>query len=107
MGYAVQQIKDMQGVVKDLLVKHDTYRDNDRKLVAHVWMLQVGGTDNMKEINLFDFMHTWVNNDNLVTPDTITRARRKVQEENPSLRGHKYNQRHSEELDVRNTINKR
>ena len=107
MGYTIQQIKDMQGVVKSLLTKYAAYRDNDRKLVAHVWMMQVGGMDTMKEANLFDFMQTWVNNENLAMPDTITRARRKIQEEFPSLRGDKYTQRHSEELDVRNTINGR
>lgn len=105
MSYTIEQLKDMQSVVKTLLTKHAAYRDNDRKLVAHVWMIQIGGIDKMKEANLWDFMHTWVNNENLAMPDTITRARRKVQEEFPSLRGEKYTQRHSEGIDVRNAIN--
>ena len=45
-----------------------------------------------REINLF---YKVIESGILSQPDTITRARRKVQEEVPSLRGDKYHKRHS------------
>jgi len=106
MGTTIIKIKDMQVVVKQLLEIYPTYRDNDRKLVAHVWMMQVGGDKNMSNIDLYSFMRQWVDDDNIVTPDTVTRARRKIQQEHAHLRGENYSKRHAEEIDVRNNINK-
>lgn len=105
MGTTIIKIKDMQVVVKQLLELYPTYRDNDRKLVAHVWMMQVGGERNMSSIDLYSFMRQWVDNEDISTPDTITRARRKLQQEYPHLRGENYSKRHMEEVDVRNKIN--
>ncbi len=106
MGAAITKIKDMQVVVKELLEKYPTYRDNDRKLVAHVWMMQVGGERNMANIDLYSFMLQWVDNDDIVMPDTVTRARRKIQQEYAHLRGKTYSKRHAEEIEVRTNINK-
>jgi hypothetical protein len=106
MGTTIIQIKDMQVVVKQLLETYPTYRDNDRKLVAHVWMMQVGGYRNMAYINLHSFMQQWVADDEIVMPDTVTRARRKIQQEYPHLRGENYSKRHMEKIDVQNKINK-
>ena len=47
-----------------------------------------------------DLLKMYVNGD-LVNHDTITRARRKVQEENPSLRGENYNGRQAHQEDVK------
>lgn len=105
MGTTIIKIKDMQVVVKQLLEMYPTYRDNDRKLVAHVWMMQVGGDRNMANIDLYSFMRQWVDNDEIVMPDTVTRARRKIQQIYPNLRGENYTIRHMEEVDVRNKIN--
>ena len=105
MGSTIHKIKDLQNVVKELLTQHPTYRDNDRKLVAHIWMKQVGGVQNMRAYNLYDFMRDWIDDDAIIMPDTITRARRKVQQDNSHLRGESYVQRQNEEKEVRQNIN--
>jgi hypothetical protein len=51
-------------------------------------------------------MRQWVDNDEIVMPDTVTRARRKIQQEYAHLRGETYSKRHAEEFEVRNNINK-
>jgi hypothetical protein len=45
-------------------------------------------------------------NGNLPSPDTITRARRKIQEKHPELRGVNYVERQKLEKQVRENINK-
>jgi hypothetical protein len=45
-------------------------------------------------------------NGNLPSPDTITRARRKIQEKHPELRGVKYEEKQKFEKQVRENINK-
>ena len=102
----INKIKEMQVVVEDLLHQYAHYRDSDTRIIAHIWMRQLGGLENMKSISLYDFFQLWIENKNIVAPDTITRSRRKVQEENPELRGELYYQRHQLKEEVKNNINK-
>jgi|APGre2960657373_1045057.scaffolds.fasta_scaffold40357_3 hypothetical protein len=105
MAKAFSKIKDLADKIEVLLEKYPTYRDNDKKLVCHIWMEQMGGIDPMKQISLYDFLKTWIDSKNLANPDTICRARRKVQEVKPHLRGAQYKHRRTEEVDVRSKIN--
>jgi len=63
-------------LVKDILTNYPATRDSDHKLVWSVWIKEgkvIGG-----KISLDDFLAT--------TPiESITRARRKIQEEHPEL----------------------
>ena len=82
-------IKKIAGTVERLLLDEPTLRDNDSKLVANVWyaLIKVEGMSAM------EFLRAYA--DNKITPaDTITRARRKMQEDNPDLRGKKWEERH-------------
>lgn len=94
----------MQVVVEDLLHQYAHYRDSDTRIIAHIWMRQLGGLENMKSISLYDFFQLWIENKNIVAPDTITRARRKVQEENVDLRGKTYKKRKEQSKDVKKNI---
>ena len=94
----------MQVVVEDLLHQYAHYRDSDTRIIAHIWMRQLGGLENMKSISLYDFFQLWIDNKNIVEPDTITRARRKVQEENVDLRGKTYKKRKEQSKDVKKNI---
>jgi hypothetical protein len=105
MSITLDKIKDMQKRVLSLLKRFPAYRDCDTKLVAHIWMEQIGGVDKMKEINLHDWMKMWIDNPNIASPDTIYRARRKIQENNADLRGEHYKLRKDQEKDVRGGIN--
>ena len=100
----IHKIKEMQVVVEDLLHQYSHYRDSDTRIIAHIWMRQLGGLENMKSISLYDFFQLWIENKNIVAPDTITRARRKVQEENVDLRGKTYKKRKEQSKDVKKNI---
>lgn len=104
MSIALTKIKDMQKRVESLLRRFPAYRDCDTKLVAHIWMEQIGGVEKMKEINLHDWMKMWIDNPNIASPETIYRARRKIQESNVALRGEHYKFRKDQEKDVRGGI---
>jgi len=104
MSIALNKIKDMQNRVELLLKLFPAYRDCDTKLVAHIWMQQIGGIDKMMEINLYDWMKMWIDNPNIASPETISRARRKIQESNADLRGEHYKLRKDQEKDVRGGI---
>jgi hypothetical protein len=104
MSIALNKIKDMQNRVESLLKRFPAYRDCDTKLVAHIWMEQIGGIERMKEINLHDWMKMWIDNPNIASPETICRARRKIQESNADLRGEHYKLRKDQEKDVRGGI---
>lgn len=81
--------------VQSLLEKHPRLRDDDNKLVANFWFNEVGETK--------DFLKNYAAG-NITPADSITRARRKLQELHPHLRGEKYNERHKEEKKVRKSI---
>ncbi len=94
-------IKEKIKTVEKILREIATTRDNDQELIAKYWHDELRemkfdqGTDFIlthREINLF---YKVIESGILSQPDTITRARRKVQEEVPSLRGDKYHKRHS------------
>jgi hypothetical protein len=104
MSITLDKIKHMHKRVELLLKRFPAYRDCDTKLVAHIWMEQIGGIEPMKEISLHDWMKMWIDNPNIASPDTIYRARRKIQESNADLRGEHYKLRKEQEKDVRGGI---
>jgi len=67
--------------VKDLLEKNVSLRDSDKKLIWAYWIVYDGIVEpDKKTLRLERYMDG--------TPsESITRARRQVQEDNPSLRG--------------------
>jgi len=100
-----EKIKSKEAMVKNILTMRPETRNNDRELVAAYWRTE--------QAMLFQFrnaeavLRALINKD-LSNPDDITRARRKVQELNPELRGDnwKTRQRRMAEADVRENINK-
>tara|TARA_Y100000385_G_C13039266_1_gene614540 strand:- start:791 stop:1174 length:384 start_codon:yes stop_codon:yes gene_type:complete len=94
-------IKEKANKVEDILREYPESRDNDNDLVAKYWHTELSqmkrdeGTRFIlthREISLF---YKVIQSGILSQADTITRARRKIQEEIPALRGEKYNKRHS------------
>tara|TARA_R110000787_G_C13243605_1_gene428559 strand:+ start:135 stop:554 length:420 start_codon:yes stop_codon:yes gene_type:complete len=106
-------IKEKVNRVEEILREYPESRDNDNELLAEYWRqeLMVIKHENMgiprKVVNIndsgdaalthreIDLVHFIVRSGILSQPDSITRARRKLQEEVPSLRGEKYHKRHS------------
>lgn len=101
----LQKIKNIQDVVKDALIRYPKYRDNDNKLVAYIWWKHLKNNNIPEDIIAMDFLQLYAKNE-LPQADAITRARRKVQEENPELRGELYYERHQLKEEVKNNINK-
>lgn len=91
---------DLQTLVAELLTKYPTLRDDDRSLCCNTWIRELETRDiDFEDINARDFL-TLYKNKALTNSDTITRLRRKLQEEHPSLRGFRYNERQNRITDV-------
>tara|TARA_R110000868_G_scaffold53364_1_gene167609 strand:+ start:1929 stop:2294 length:366 start_codon:yes stop_codon:yes gene_type:complete len=94
-------IKEKAKKVEKILREIATTRDNDYELIAKYWndelmFMKWEQERNFilthREINLF---YRVIESGILSHPDSLTRARRKIQEEMPALRGANYNKRHS------------
>ena len=96
----IKKIKDQKNFVKQLLEQDPELRDSDRKLMAVIWNNHI---HNPNQLSTFDFLHHLYVGD-LPSYESITRARRKVQQENPHLQGKNYKGRKGEEADVRENI---
>lgn len=100
-----EEIKNVQQHVMQLLIKYAHLRDDQHKLTANIWAIELtrsGYTPHM--ISGFDFLKLY-SEGKISSEETIARARRKVQEEHPHLRGIKYEERKAEEERTRKTIN--
>ena len=98
----LKQILKVQEQVQILLETYPKLRDNDVRLVASYYYNNIS---NINQMSAIDFLQIMVNG-NLPSPDTITRARRKIQEKHPELRGVNYVDRQKLEKQVRENINK-
>ena len=82
-------VKLVDRVTRLLTAKSDL-RDNDRRLICNIWWKSVSNP----ELLMFeDFINLYIKGE-IPESDSITRCRRKVQEENKSLRGKSWDFRH-------------
>jgi len=97
-------IKANKELITSLLSRHPHLRDDDSKLLATVWkiILQYDGTD-IKVISGYDLLKEMANGQ-LPSTESVTRCRRKLQEENISLRGELWKKRHQEQVNVKDQI---
>jgi|19_taG_2_1085344.scaffolds.fasta_scaffold00098_41 hypothetical protein len=79
--------------IKRLLESDPKYRDDYNKLVARVWWIEVNKN---KLLTAYEMLNRLARKE-LSHPESIMRARRKVQEEHPHLRGTTYHQRKTTE----------
>ena len=82
----LQRMVNVKPNVKNLLTKYSSLRDSDRLLVAEFWKQELKA---LKTTDLLMMLKVG----KLTSYDTITRVRRKVQEENKNLRGKLYKER--------------
>lgn len=103
----VNEIKELTDKVKALLQAHPHLRDSDKRLVANIWVYDVTSNHNknIENVTSLELLNDLAEG-MLTNYDSITRARRKVQELYPELRGQKYTDRKQEEKDTREYINK-
>jgi hypothetical protein len=103
----VNEIKELCEKVVTLLRSHSHLRDSDKRLVANIWVLEVTSIYKkpIENISSLEFLNC-VAEGKLTNYDSISRARRKVQEQYPDLRGTKYKEKQDEAKDTRKNINK-
>jgi len=109
MKTQLQQCKGLHEVVKTLLEIREDLRENDCKLVANVWrneIEQMLGEDALKRMTAHQFFAFYLSQEQISSSDSITRARRKIQQDNCNLRGNNYKERQTQEKTFRKEINK-
>jgi hypothetical protein len=85
--------ENLKSQVKEALEYNVYLRDSDHKLVAWIWRKELKNHWGDDVINL-------LNMDKLTNWESIARVRRKIQEENPELRGSEYEQRKDKSVEV-------
>ena len=97
-----QKMSKILDKVVNLLDKHPSLRDSDDRLTATIWYQYI---DNVKSITAMDLLHKFAEG-SLPSYESISRCRRKIQEEKPELRGNQWEKRHSKKLQkkVRNDV---
>ena len=86
--------------VTRLLRDKSTLRDNDRRLTCNIWWKSV---PNPKLLMFEDFINLYIEG-KIPESDSITRCRRKVQEEVEELRGKNWDLRHGLENAIKEEL---
>ena len=98
----IHKIKSVKNTITKLLTSNKSLRDNDNQLLAIIWYNEAVRQN--QELTAKEFL-VLLGQGKLSNPEAITRARRKIQQQNTELRGKNYQGRLKEEIDVRRTIN--
>ena len=99
----INKIKNALLTVENILIVKPALRNSDNRLIANYWAIEIGAK-NLEGLTAQDFLKLF-SEGKLTPPESITRARRKVQEENPALQGEVYKKRHQNAKDVQRGIN--
>ena len=95
-----KKIINLSDQVIKLLKKKSHLRDNDRRLTCNIWWKSVSNP----ELLMFeDFINLYIDG-KIPESDSITRCRRKVQEEIEELRGENWDLRHGLEDIIKEEI---
>jgi hypothetical protein len=96
-----KKLKTLKEKVEILLTKFPELRDDDKLLVTKMWFYELKKYEVepslMTAMQFFEIYQQNV----LSNSDLITRSRRKIQEENPELRGKSWDERHKEGEETR------
>ena len=93
-------MKNMLNKVVNLLTEHPSLRDSDERLTANIWYNNI---KNVKEIDAITLLSRFAEG-KLPSYESISRCRRKIQEEKPDLRGKKWAKRHSKQKVIKDQI---
>lgn len=96
----MSKILNVVDEVKRLLTHYKHLRDDDRKLVANIWYGVIGDP---KKLSGLDLLKLYVEK-KIPDSESITRARRKLQEEIEELRGDLWYKRHNRQRAAINEI---
>jgi hypothetical protein len=101
-SHVIKKIKKLEVIVEKFLLMQPETRDNDKLLILKVWAYQ-NPSIRQPEFSFLNFATSYLKG-SYADSESITRARRKLQENNPNLRGEKWYERHEEAAKVRNEI---
>jgi len=90
-------------LITKLLTEQPYIRDRDNSIIAEVWSKEIAKFANLESLSAID-LFCIISCDTLTSPESITRCRRKIQQENPSLRGEYYNARHKGQIEVKQEL---
>jgi len=97
--------------VTAILLRYPDTMDSDRELIVRYWKQEVSDMQDAAREKLqsmpyftFDSFLASFMTGGFEHPDTITRKRRKIQEEYPHLRGPKYWERHGKQEEVKKEL---
>jgi hypothetical protein len=99
------KITPVKKIVEGLLVKWTALRDSDRKLIANVWGAELVKFDiNPDKISARELLKI-IGEGRLSSSESITRARRKAEEDKPELRGDTWERRQGiEQTETKNDL---
>jgi len=95
------KIGNKKELITDWLESCPALRDNDNFLISDVWKHEIG--DIVYDIPGSEVLYM-IASGKLASPESIRRTRQKIQQENPSLRGDKYNLRHKGQTEVKQEL---
>lgn len=98
------EIKTVYWAVYYLLKENERYRNSDAKLWARLIQDNIGGTEALKGMDGYTLL-TEIVSGKYPSYESVSRARRKVQEEHPDLRGSEYQKRKDNEEQVKKQLN--
>jgi|TARA_R100001530_G_scaffold23837_1_gene19413 hypothetical protein len=86
--------------VQRMLKKHPVLRDNDNRLIANIWLRRIPNINELDGKALLKM----ISQGKLPSFASIVRCRRKVQQEDKTLRGELWEKRHKTAEDIRKSI---
>ena len=98
----MEKLFQMMDNVKELLTNWTSIRDNDEKLMANIWGMYIGEKD-LDDMSAKDLLSSLAKG-LLPSYESISRCRRKLQEECPNLRGNQWDKRHKRADNIRKEI---
>lgn len=91
-------------VVHNLLLHHPQLRDSNLKLMFNVWYKELRNIgEDINTMTVPELLNHLISK-NITTPESISRARRKVQEEHQCLRGSNYKGRQESQKETRKDL---
>jgi len=85
--------KQLKDIVHQALKINPIFRDSDHKLVGYIWGLEI-------EDEFYTDVLYLLSVEKLTNWESIARCRRKIQEENPDLRGNSWEEKQSKSVEV-------
>lgn len=98
----LNELTNAKDLITSWLIKYPELRDNDSKLIANIWAKTIG-QERFDKMSARDLLQMFVDGD-LPQVETIRRARQKIQEHNPHLRGVSYAKRQERAGEVTKSI---